>query len=72
MLALCPLPRNGCGYDETAELGVGGQHTVVSGEIGSWSRDQSRKLGKELQRLEDKVRGAVLERVFELVDDPEA
>ncbi len=42
---------------------------MISGEIGPGSGYQSRKLGKELQRLEDKVRGAVLERVFELVDD---
>ncbi len=69
MLALCPLPRIGCGYDETAELGVGGEYAVIPGEIGSWSRDQGRKLGEELQRLEDEVRRAVLERVFELVDD---
>ena len=69
MLALCPLPRIGCGYDETAELGVGGEYAVIPGEIGSWSRDQGRKLGEELQRLEDEVRRAVLERVFKLVHD---
>ncbi len=69
MLALCPLPRIGCGYDETAELGVGGQQAVIPGEIGSWSGNKGRKLGEELQGLEDEMRGAVLERVFKLVDD---
>ncbi len=60
MLALCPLPRIGCGYDETAELGVGGEQAVIPGEIDSWSRDEGRKLGEELQGLEDEVGGAAL------------
>ena len=46
-----------------------GEQAMVAGEIGSGSGYQSRKLGEELQGLEDEVGRTVLERVFELVDD---
>jgi len=42
---------------------------MVSGEIGPGSGNQGCELGEELQRLEDEVGGAVLERVFEFIDD---
>ena len=58
-LLLC-LPV-GCRYHEFPILGVGGEYAVVTGEIGSWSRYEGCKLGEELQRLKDKVRGAVVE-----------
>jgi len=46
---------------------AGGENPVIAGEIGSWSRYQSRKLGQDLQRFEDELRGAVLEGVFQFI-----
>ncbi len=42
---------------------------MVAGEISSGSGNQSRKLGQKLHGLEDEMRGAVLEGVFDFADD---
>ena len=46
-----------------------GQHTVVTGEIGTRSGYEGCQLSQKLHRLEDEVGGAVSEGVFEFIDD---
>ena len=54
---------------EIAVLGVGCQYAVVTGEIGPGSGYESRQLSQKLQRFEDEMCGAVLEGVFEFIND---
>ncbi len=68
MLTFSLYPSIGRKHHEIAVLGVWCEYAMVTGEIGSWSRDEGRKLGEELQGLEDEVGGAVFEGVFEFVN----
>ncbi len=74
VLALSLCPPIGCWDHEVAILGRWGsvamrrgEQAMVAGEIGSGSGYQSRKLGEELKRLEDEVGGAVVEGVFQFI-----
>jgi len=42
---------------------------VVAGEVDAWARYEGGKAGDEVFRTEPDVRGAVAERVLELIDD---
>ena len=69
VLALSLYPSIGRRHHEIAVLGVGCQYAVVTGEIGPGSGYESRQLSQKLQRFEDEMCGAVLEGVFEFIND---
>lgn len=50
-------------------LAIRGEDAVETGEVEPGARNQRGKTSYEVQWIEDDMRGAVAERLFELVDD---
>ena len=69
VLTFSLYPSIGRRHHEIAVLGVWCEYAMVTGEIGPGFGDESRQLSQKLQRLEDKVGGAVSEWVFEFLND---
>ena len=55
-------------HDAPAVLAVWGEHAVEAGEVEPRPRDQRGEACDEVEWIEDDMRGAVPERLFESVD----
>ena len=56
-------------HDGLTMLAIRREHAVEPGEVQSRTRDQRRRAGDEIERVEDDVGGAVAKRLLEPIDD---